>query len=1028
MKQHEILSALKRGEYSPQRALQLLKASQSPSSDRVPLTEGQMGLWVLNQLNPGSTAYQIPLAFRLHAALDGEILRRAVDALLTQYPVLLTVIREEHGQPCQVAGADRGLVYRQADLSHLDDEGLLAHLRDLGKQPMSLQDGPLLTIHLFNCAQGQQVLLVVMHHIISDAQSAQLLMSSLSKAYRLLSRGEAPSWDHISVGYKAFVQWEKSFVDSDQGQAQLRYWAEKLAAPLPVLELPADRPRYASTRTRGFTCSVQVSADLSARLREVASGCAVTPAVLLLAAYKLLLARYAGQSELIVGMPVAGRPHAHFKELIGYFVNMVPVRCNLNDDAVFADFARDVQLAVVDALDNASFPFSAIVRELKVARSTDQSPVFQVAFEFQSQNVIAMDGMEKLDWGVGDAMVLMPGIHQEGEYELVLEVYERETGFVLNLKHDPELFDEDSIASMAQSYLTLLEGIAQSTAGKLAEYPLLGGLALERTIAAWNDTAFAEAVSQTLPELFEQQAHRTPEATALAFKDQRLTYGELLERTSTLARYLVSQGVKSDQLVGVFVDRSIDMVVAFLSILRAGGAYVPLDPEYPTQRLQYMLHNSDARCVLVQSKLVAQLTPLLPPGVRAIVIDEGRDDMALAVRSSEVVLRPVHERQLAYVIYTSGSTGNPKGVMIEHRALANFIASMAVQPGMSSADIMLAVTTYSFDIAGLEMYLPLAVGAQCRICDQATTRDADALAHEIERVGATVMQATPATWTMLLQAGWRNERHMKMLCGGEALPEVLKQQMVATGAQVWNMFGPTETTIWSTVSLMSELERVNIGRPIANTQVYVLDSRMQPQPVSVPGELHIGGDGVARGYLHLPDMTRDRFVDDPFRPGQKLYKTGDLARWNAQGQIEYLGRMDSQVKVRGYRIELGEIETRLRQLPGVQNCAVVVHDAAGHKQLVGYYVGQSSADGKALRVLLKECLPEYMVPSRLIGLPQLPMTPNGKVDRKSLAERTPGPSVAAKAPTTLPLAKQHQRARRLLRRWRELLAGGGCGA
>ena len=836
---------------------------------------------------------------------------------------------------------------------------------------------------MFGRGTNEHVLLIVVHHIVFDGRSVNLLLGRLFEVYELLSEGRPVEPRLPGARYEDFVAWEQALLASEEGREHLGYWQDQLAGPLPLLMLPTDRPRHGSTRTQGATHSLTLAADANERIRKFLSAHAVSPSVLFLGLYQYLLHRYTGESDIIVGVPSAGRPQERFEAVVGYFVNMMAIRSRIDNERSLLEFLSQLRLTLADGLDHAVYPFPALVRELKVPRTEGQPPIFQVAFEYQSASIMQMEAPRGGILGSSESVL---ELHQEGEYELTLEIYEQPERFVLNFKYDPELMEQAGIERMAGHYLQLLEEALDHPGDALKQYRLLTP-AERRQQLDWNDTARPGSDDRCVHELFEMQAGRSPEAVAIRFGEECLSYGALEGRSETLARCLQSKGVGPNRLVGVCLQRSPELLVALLGILKAGGAYVPLDPDYPQQRLQGMLEDSTPCLVVTQASLRASLERLLPDHVGLVQVDDWQS-IEREAGSTERRRRQVTGRDLAYVIYTSGSTGKPKGVMIEHGALSNFLISMAERPGLSWRDRLLAVTTYSFDIAGLEFYLPLVQGAECCLCATDTARDPALLRAEIERVRPTIMQATPATWTMLLQSGWRNATRTRVLCGGEALTESLKQQLTEAGSEVWNLFGPTETTIWSTVARITAEDPITIGQPIANTQIYILDAVLKLLPVGVAGELYIGGAGLARGYLNRAELTAERFIASPFGSGERLYRTGDLARYRADGNIEYLGRIDTQVKIRGFRIELGEIEAQLTEHPGVNSCAVVARGSEGARQLCAFYVPSASdLNPRQLREHLLDRLPSYMVPARFVSLARLPLTPSGKVDRKALCER-----------------------------------------
>ncbi|HEY0194667.1 MAG TPA: amino acid adenylation domain-containing protein [Kofleriaceae bacterium] len=875
----------------------------------------------------------------------------------------------------------------------LDQREVLARIRRDADQPFDLARGPLCRLAVFDVGDAAYVLLTA-HNVVLDGTSAVIVVQDLIAAYRALVAGEPPALPAAGEGFERHVAHEAAQLAGPDAAVRVAYWHAQLAGPLPVLALPADRPRTAATGARGATLSIELPDALGTQLAGLAGTLRMSRSTAFLAVYQLVLRAYTGCDDVIVGMPISGRRDPRFARTVGYFVNMLAIRGALSDELPVRALCAALHRAVLDGLAH-DHPFAAVVRALGL--SGEDAPVFSVAFMYQ-------DWHDEASWA-GGGFAHVPEIRQEGEYELVLEVVEPSRaglGYALHWKYDPARFDRETIAAIAHHYLFVA---AQLTA-RLAGEPGLtvGGLAAlapddrEAQLVTWNATAAAYPAERGVHALFATQAAARPDAPAVSFAGATLSYAALAAQVRQLARHLAACGAGPGARVAIYLDRSDALVVALLATLEAGAAYVPLDPTYPRDRVAYILDHAGAALVIGQAARRAELAELCGERRRVVLLDAD----APAIAAATATPRPATADDLAYVIYTSGSTGAPKGVMVPHRALTNFLWSMAREPGLTAADRLLAVTTHSFDIAALELYLPLVTGAHCHVADSATARDATALAALIARVAPTVMQATPSTWTMLCHAGWRNAERVRVLCGGEAMPEPLRDQLVAIAPEVWNMFGPTETTVWSTVARVAAGERVSIGRPIANTQCYIVGPHGRLVPRGAAGELCIAGDGLARGYLDQPALTAERFTDHPFVPGARWYRTGDRARWLADGTIEYLGRLDHQVKIRGFRVELGEIEHVLAQHPGVREAAVIARAQAGSHQLIAYYTaaaGPAPAAGELERHLQRK-LPDYMVPALVLALDALPQTPNGKADRKALAARDvalPVPSAPAAA-------------------------------
>jgi amino acid adenylation domain-containing protein len=987
----ELLDKYKEGELSTSELRQKIQELTPQLLVKKPLSEGQKGLWMLGKVAPGMSAYNLPICFRIRKRLDAKLFRQALEYMLERHPILKTVIEEKNGIPFQFFQQSESFAFTKENISHLFHEEIIQFIRTKASESFSLNEGPLMRVHVFERSETEHWVLINVHHIIFDGSSVAILVKSLLDAYLTLAKGEPLASGSSYSHYYDFIDWEQEMLASRRGEEHRTYWKQQLLGTLPILDLPTDLPRHSAATFRGKTHRVTIPSGLKDKIKSFSKLQRIGLPAFFLAVFNMLLHQYSNQRELIVGMASLGRPEERFESLIGYFINMIPIRTRIDEEEGFTKFAEQLQLTMLDGMDHSDYPFSAMVRELNLPRSISNAPVFQVGYFYQ--NFISSSQMKQFaDYHNALDFELVDEIHQEGEYELALEVFEHDDRFQLNMKYNPDLYHDSTIKRMTEHFVRLTEeGIGEGERA-LGQYPLLSAEEEQTILLDWNATETMYSKNKCVHELFEEQVRRTPEATAVIYENESLTYRELDQRSTKLAIYLQRQGVKPDSLVGISFERSLNMIVGLLGILKSGGAYVPLDPEYPSERLSYMIEDSQISIVISQSALMNKLNELLSNEVTAIPLDTYWETIEQTASGQEVIRIQSGSDHLAYVMYTSGSTGNPKGVMIPHVALTNFLQSMGRKPAITSEDKLLAVTTYCFDIAGLELYLPLLSGAACYICSTAKQKNVELLQREIQTVRPTIMQATPAAWTALFLYGWRNEERIKILCGGEALPERLKQFFMETNSEVWNMFGPTETTIWSTLKLIKPNEPITIGKPIANTQIYILNDRMMPVPVSIPGELYIGGDGLARGYLNLPQLTAERFIDNPFQPGTKLYRTGDSARWLAGGEIEYLGRIDNQVKLHGFRIELDEIETRLNQYPGIRESAVVIHNHQEHVQLRAYYVrsGQEHHRGivlKELRSYMKKWLPVHMVPSVFTEIESIPLTPNGKVNRLELSKR-----------------------------------------
>ncbi|MBE7384652.1 MAG: amino acid adenylation domain-containing protein [Leptolyngbya sp. SIO1E4] len=946
-----------------------------------PLSFGQQRLWFLQQLEPDNPFYNEHLAVQLTGTLNVVALEQSVNQIVQRHEVLRTTFKVLDGQPVQIIAPQLTLAIPLVDLSELSEAEQQKEAYRLAteqnQRPFDLVQGPLLRWTLLRLSQDNHVLLFTIHHTVYDTWSLGVIIRELSDLYQAFLTGKSSSLPELPIQYADFAVWQRQELQGENLKSQLAYWKRQLANAPPLLQLPTDHPRPAVPTYRGAGQSFQLSKHLTQALKALSHKAEATLFMTLLAAFKVLLYRYAGQTDIVVGSPIANRTQAEVEGLIGFFVNTLVLRTDLAGNPTFEELLGRIREGTIGAYANQDLPFEKLVEELQPERSINHNPLFQVSFALQ--NIPQAQRFELPE------LTLTPFLVESTRavLDLRLDMVETDAGLEGSWEYNTDLFDASRISRIRGHFPTLLAEIAANPQQRIEQLPLLTEAEEHQLGVQWNQTQMDYPQAVCIHELFEAQAEKTPDAVAVGFEKQQLTYRELNQRANQLAHALKKLDVKAEILVGICVERSLAMVVGLLGILKAGGAYVPLDPAYPPERLAWVLSDSQAPILLTQQHLVDKL-----PQHQARVLCLDTDWETIPLNTDNLSSRATPDN-LAYVIYTSGSTGKPKGVQITHSSVVNFLTSMATQPGLTTQDTLLAVTSISFDIAALELYLPLMKGARLELARREVAMDGRQLGARLHESGITVMQATPATWRMLLAAGWQGHSHLKVLCGGEALPRDLAEALLNKCGALWNMYGPTETTIWSTVCKVAanRLSRaiVPIGRPIANTQIYLLDVGGQSVSVGIPGELHIGGAGLARGYLNRPQLTAAKFITHA--SGARLYKSGDLACYLPDGQIEYIERLDHQVKIRGFRIELGEIETVLNQLSLVRQAVVVAReDEPGNKRLVAYIVGQTAAEVPTheLRSLLEKKLPNYMVPSAFMVLEALPLTPNGKIDRRAL--------------------------------------------
>ena len=981
-----------------------------------PLSYGQRSLWFLHQLAPESPAYNIVGAARIHSELEVPALQRALQTLVNRHPALRTTFTDVQGEPVAQIHKHRSVCFQQENTSAWSEAVLNDRLVEESHHSFDLEQGPLLRVSLFTQSDQAHILLFVVHHIVADFWSLTVLVKELGVLYQMEKTGSDTSLPPLALQYTDYAHWQSERLASSDGERLWAYWRKQLAGTLPLLNLPTDRPRPPVQTYRGASVPFKLSAELTQTLKALSRTHGATLYMVLLAAFQVLLYRYTGQDDLLVGSPTAGRSRAELAGLVGYFVNPVILRANLSGNPTFETFLSRVRSSVLEAFDHQDYPFALLVERLQPVRDPSRSPLVQTMFVLQKAHLLHEAGLTPFALGESGARMTLGELtldslaldQRVAQFDLTLMMAEMEGGLAASFVYNTDLFDATTIAQMARHFQTLLDAIGVSPQQPVSELPLLTSAEQHTLLVSWNDTQVAYPQDKCIHQLFEAQVERTPDAIALVYGDQQLTYQTLNCRANQLAHHLQTLGVGPETLVGICVERSLEMVVGLLGILKAGGAYVPLDPAYPPERLAFMRSDSQVPVLLTQQTLLSRLSAGEASvegqqGTHIICLDTDWEAIAHHLETNPI--NRIKPDNLAYVIYTSGSTGKPKGVLVPHKGLLNLVFWHQRTFGVTSADRATQLAGTAFDASVWELWPYLATGARLYLIESELIRSPEYLRDWLVSKDITISFLPTPLAERLLALEWPERPALRiMLTGGDKLHQY---PSASTPFTVINNYGPTENTVVTTSGIVSngavEDASPAIGRPIANTQVYILDHHLQPVPVGVPGELYIGGDGLARGYLNRPTLTKEKFIANPFNTSTfniqhlndaRLYKTGDLARYLPDGTIEFLGRIDHQVNIRGFRIELGEIEAVLGQHPDVRKAVVIAsEDQPSQKRLVAYVVTHTPSSIQTsnvsiqnpkskiqnqLRRFLKDRLPDYMAPSAFVLLDSLPLTQMAK--------------------------------------------------
>jgi amino acid adenylation domain-containing protein len=946
-----------------------------------PSTEPQREIWTAALLgSDASLAYNESISLRMHGPVDVTALRDSLSDLVHRHESLRCTFSSDGTTLCFLAEMPAEIVLEDLTALTSDEREnrLKSHFAGIVEDPFDLERGPLFRAHLFVLGQDDHLLTFTAHHIVFDGFSTAILIDDWGQVYSSRKQGAQPQLPPAEA-FSEYARQVKRNADADVYSAHERYWIDQFRGDIPVLDLPYDRPRppvktYASRRL-DFT----LDGDLLRDTKKLGAKQGASLFVTLLTSFGVLLSRLSGQEDIVVGIPAAGQSVGGHDALVGHCVNMLPIRGDYGPNQTLSSLLGVMRKRILDAYEHQEYTFGSLLKKLPIARDPSRLPLVSVVFN--------------LDRGLTPDALKFEGLHVElranarhfENFDLFVNAVDLRDKVIFECQYNTDLFDGDTMTKWFASYTKLLQSMVAGAASPIGELELLT-VEEQQHLNRWNDTHATRTSAQCVHHLIEAQTDHTPDAIAVQCEGESISYRELEKRANQLAHRLRELGVQRDTLVGLCLERSIEMFIGLIAIHKAGGAYVPLDPGYPRDRLSYMVEDSGMRVLITDETLHKELA--LPIDRVVCIQEEATSLEAYADGRLAPDTSSASNDSLAYVIYTSGSTGKPKGVLIEHRSVVNLLASLHVTPGLSEKDVVLAITTLSFDIAVSEVILPLTVGARIVLVSRDVAADGSRLLQTIDAAGITFIDATPATYRLLLAAGWQGNSTLRIICTGEAMPKDLAVELVPRAKEVWNGYGPTETTVWSTFyAVTAPIGRILIGRPVDNTQIHILDKGGHPVPIGVTGEMFIGGQGLARGYLNRPELTAERFVPDTLAPnaGARMYKTGDLGRYLADGNIECLGRNDNQVKLRGFRIELGEIENALATHPAIESAAVIVReDRPGDRRLCAYFVARNQVVESDLRSHLKSTLPDYMIPQHFVALDRMPLTPSGKIDRKSL--------------------------------------------
>ncbi len=954
------------------------KISQVVEKTKYKASLGQKRIWMLSQFKEGSVAYNLS-NLRDIGHFEITKFKKALDYLIHRHEILRTVFKiEEDGELYQyiskVHPVDSFFEYK--DYRDKSNEQIKEEIKQYAKIPFDLAQGPLFKVYIFQTDSDRYMMYYNMHHIISDGWSLEVIQKDLMFFYEALVAGTEINKEKLSIQYKDYSSWQLESIENGSFDKEKKYWTEHLKGDFPLLNLSSNTKRPEIKTFNGKKLQTIINIEATNEIKSFVNKYRGSIYSFLLTTWNILLYKYTGEKEFIVGVPVAGRGIEELENQIGFYVNTIPLKNNINSEDTFLETFKRISENMLEGISNQMYPLDRIIEDLGVNKDVSRNPLFDILLTYQSIRKMKLESSQEKAL----ENMKLDKTTTKAKLDLDIDFLEHQNYITFEVTYNTDIFQEGFVRKLISHFKQLIDSILKTPDSDIKKIDFLSSEEKIHQLKELNNTQKQFDLDKTIVEVFREQVNKTPNAIAISFKNESITFKELDRKSNYLAHELIRKGVEKEDLVPICIDKNIEMVIGILAVLKSGGAYVPVDPNYPKERLDFIIEDTNSSFILSSSNFKSIVGRYDSKNI--IYLDE-----KLEIVPEDNWDSPKTEfstNNLAYVIYTSGSTGKPKGVKIEHKSLMNFLFSMSDYFTFNQNLKFLSLTTFTFDISILELLSPLLSGGKLILVGDKESKDPEQIIDIINTTKPNCIQATPSRWQMLMTSGWNNNENITLLSGGESIDYELKERLTEVSNKVWNLYGPTETTIWSCISRLEKGKKINIGKPIANTDVYILDEHLSLIPQGMVGQLCIGGLGLSRGYLNRPNLTSEKFIPHPFKKEEHLYLTGDLARWSPDGTIEFLGRNDHQVKINGYRIEMGEIESALIDIDNIQQAVVLAIKNSGVKQLVGYLVSEEEIDQQEIQSILMHKLPEYMVPRIYVKLEKMPLTHNDKINRKVL--------------------------------------------